>query len=324
MLVATLDLSKAHATEATRRHNHPVFKPYWDLGRRILSGEAANVATAGAVRFASGRDHDGRRPDGLFPRRLRQPRTHDAAHRRGRRQSRGCRGLSRNWPSPAQLPDDITRADATVLHDALARSSIGGAETQNHRCLRNASRRGRQTLELGVRGGTRGQSAHSLRPDGRGSSGPVRGRRRVRSPCGSGSKECRLSSPSGPMRDGTRSGSWRRCAERNCSSTSPMMGIHPRRPRCDARSSGSSLRRSARSAPLSTRRIPRASHARASQPTEAPASGRISMDTGRSRRATSKSSPNTPPAASCQPGAGRRSSTRSGPCRSRIHTSGDL
>jgi predicted amidohydrolase len=44
MLVATLDLSKAHAAEATRRHNHPVFKPYWDLGRQILSGETANVA----------------------------------------------------------------------------------------------------------------------------------------------------------------------------------------------------------------------------------------------------------------------------------------
>jgi len=44
MLVATLDLSKAHGTEAKRRHNHPVFKPYWDLGRRLLQGEKGNVA----------------------------------------------------------------------------------------------------------------------------------------------------------------------------------------------------------------------------------------------------------------------------------------
>jgi predicted amidohydrolase len=44
MLVATLDLSKADGAEARRRHNHPVFKPYWDLGRRLLQGEAASVA----------------------------------------------------------------------------------------------------------------------------------------------------------------------------------------------------------------------------------------------------------------------------------------
>jgi predicted amidohydrolase len=43
MLVATLDLSKAHAAEARRRHNHPVFKPYWDLGRRISQGESAHI-----------------------------------------------------------------------------------------------------------------------------------------------------------------------------------------------------------------------------------------------------------------------------------------
>ncbi len=44
MLVATLDLSKADSAEARRRHNHPVFKPSWDLGRRTLQGEKANVA----------------------------------------------------------------------------------------------------------------------------------------------------------------------------------------------------------------------------------------------------------------------------------------
>jgi len=43
-LVATLDLSKAHGAEARRRHNHPVFKPYWDLGRRLLQGERDSVS----------------------------------------------------------------------------------------------------------------------------------------------------------------------------------------------------------------------------------------------------------------------------------------
>jgi predicted amidohydrolase len=44
MLVATLDLSKAHGAEARRRHNHPVFQPYWSLGQRLLSGETASVS----------------------------------------------------------------------------------------------------------------------------------------------------------------------------------------------------------------------------------------------------------------------------------------
>jgi predicted amidohydrolase len=43
ILVATLDMSEAHAAEARRRHNHPVFKPYWDLGKRILQGERAHI-----------------------------------------------------------------------------------------------------------------------------------------------------------------------------------------------------------------------------------------------------------------------------------------
>jgi predicted amidohydrolase len=43
MLVATLDLSQAHGSGARRRHNHPVFKPYWDLGRRLLQGETADI-----------------------------------------------------------------------------------------------------------------------------------------------------------------------------------------------------------------------------------------------------------------------------------------
>lgn len=44
MLVATLDLSQAHGAEAKRRYDHPVFKPYWDLGRRLLQGEKADIA----------------------------------------------------------------------------------------------------------------------------------------------------------------------------------------------------------------------------------------------------------------------------------------
>jgi predicted amidohydrolase len=44
MLVAALDLSEVHGAEARRRHNHPVFKPYWDLGKRLLSGETAKVS----------------------------------------------------------------------------------------------------------------------------------------------------------------------------------------------------------------------------------------------------------------------------------------
>ena len=66
MLVATLDLSKAHAVEAGRRHNHPVFKPYWDLGRRILQGEKADVPLPQPYTSPQVRDHDGRRSDGLF------------------------------------------------------------------------------------------------------------------------------------------------------------------------------------------------------------------------------------------------------------------
>lgn len=44
ILIAALDLSKAHAAEAERRYNHPVFKSYWDLGRRILQGERADIS----------------------------------------------------------------------------------------------------------------------------------------------------------------------------------------------------------------------------------------------------------------------------------------
>jgi predicted amidohydrolase len=44
MLVATLDPAQADAAEAHRRHHHPVFQPYWDLGRRLLLGETAQVA----------------------------------------------------------------------------------------------------------------------------------------------------------------------------------------------------------------------------------------------------------------------------------------
>lgn len=43
MLVATLDLQRATAAEAKRRQTHPAFQPFWELGQRILSGEAAEI-----------------------------------------------------------------------------------------------------------------------------------------------------------------------------------------------------------------------------------------------------------------------------------------
>ena len=120
MLVATLDLSKAHAAEAVRRHNHPVFQPYWDLGRRLLQGEKADVSlpepytspgveiTIAAAQMACSRDvpvnlermaaliceAGGRRVDVVvFP----------------------------ELAVTGAIADDVVRADATILQDALAR-----------------------------------------------------------------------------------------------------------------------------------------------------------------------------------------------------------
>lgn len=68
LLVATLDLTKADAAEAKLRYNHPVFKPFWDLGREILSGDRVEMPesapltvrpvpiTIAAVQMACSRD----------------------------------------------------------------------------------------------------------------------------------------------------------------------------------------------------------------------------------------------------------------------------
>jgi len=128
MLIATLDLSKADSAEARRRHNHPVFKPYWDLGRRILQGEKANVAlpepytspqaeiTIAAAQMACSRDVSANleRMARLIG---------DAACRRADVVA---------FPELAVtgvVADDVAGADATVLREALTRSQ---AQAQRH------------------------------------------------------------------------------------------------------------------------------------------------------------------------------------------------
>ncbi len=322
MLMATLDLSKARATEATRRHNHPVFKPYWDLGRRILSGEAGSAGlpepyaspqveiAMAAAQMACSRDV--------------------SANLERMTQLIGEAGGNHAdvvvFPELAvtgAIADDVIRADAVIHRDVLARVQ---SEAQKHRI----------TVVLGmphVEGARRWNSAFAVGPEGnlltRYDQMVVDRRDLFEEGADTKAMWFRVKGVPAVVTIGSDA-RWNEIGElaavrgRNCSSTSPMMRMDPKLPHCSARSSGSSLRRSARSAPLSTRPIPRASHAPASQPTEAPASGRTSMGTGKSRRITSRSSPNTLPAASCRRGARRRSFMRSEPCRSRIRISGDL
>ena len=129
MLVATLDLSKAHGAEARRRHNHPVFKPYWDLGRRILLGETADIVppeplvspqveiTIAASQMACSRDVTANL-------------------------ERMARLISEAGGNHADvvvfselavtgaITDDVVRADAVVLRDALGKIQ---SEAQRHR-----------------------------------------------------------------------------------------------------------------------------------------------------------------------------------------------
>jgi predicted amidohydrolase len=119
MLVTTLDLSLANGTEARRRHNHPVFKPYWDLGRRILQGEQADIAlpkpytspqveiTIAAAQMACSR---------VIPANL-------------ERMARLISQAAENRADVVVFPElavtgaidsDVTSADAAVLRDALA------------------------------------------------------------------------------------------------------------------------------------------------------------------------------------------------------------
>lgn len=45
LVVATLDLAAATRAEAIRRRDHPAFRAWWDVGLRILRGEAVDVPT---------------------------------------------------------------------------------------------------------------------------------------------------------------------------------------------------------------------------------------------------------------------------------------
>jgi predicted amidohydrolase len=155
MLVATLDLSKAHGSEARRRHNHPVFKPYWDLGRRILQGESASISrpepyvspqveiTIAAAQMACSRDVTANleRMAGLIG------------------EAAASRADVVAFPELAvtgAMASDITGVDATVLREALTR-----IQAQAERC--------RITVVFGmphVEGATRKNSAFVAGPDG--------------------------------------------------------------------------------------------------------------------------------------------------------------
>ncbi len=155
MLVATLDLSKAHGAEAKRRHNHPVFKPYWDLGRRILQGESADISrpqpyvspqveiTVAAAQMACSRDVTANLE------RMAQLISEAA----------GNRADIVVFPELAvtgAMANDITRVDAAVLREALTRIQ---AQAQRHR----------MTIVFGmphVEGATRKNSAFVVGPDG--------------------------------------------------------------------------------------------------------------------------------------------------------------
>jgi predicted amidohydrolase len=155
MLVAPLDLSQAHGAEARRRHNHPVFKPYWDLGRRILQGEKADIAlpepyvapqveiTIAAAQMACSRD--------VTVNLESMARLIGAAA--------GRRADLVAFPELAvtgAMTNDVTGADATVLREALTRIQ---AEAQRHRI----------TVVFGmphVQGATRTNSAFVVGPEG--------------------------------------------------------------------------------------------------------------------------------------------------------------
>ena len=156
MLVATLDLSLADGAEARRRHNHPVFKPYWDMGRRLLEGEKANVPlpepytcpqveiTMAAAQMASSRD---------IPANL-ECMTRligDAA------ENRADVVVFPELAVTGAIAGDITGADAGILPDALAKIQ---SQAQKHRI----------TVVFGmphVEGTKRWNSAFAVGPDGK-------------------------------------------------------------------------------------------------------------------------------------------------------------
>jgi predicted amidohydrolase len=155
MLVTTLDLSQAHSTEARRRHNHPVFKPYWDLGRRILQGEKASIAlpepyvspqvdvTVAAAQMACSRDVTAN--------------LESMARLIG--EAAGRRADLVAFPELAVTgakAEDVAGASATVLRDALTRIQ---AQAERHRI----------TVVFGmphIDGATRKNSAFVVGPEG--------------------------------------------------------------------------------------------------------------------------------------------------------------
>jgi predicted amidohydrolase len=155
MLVATLDLSLAHGAEARRRHNHPVLKPYWDLGKRILSGETAKVPlpepfvcpqveiTIAAAQMACCRD---------VPANLER-----MARLIGEAADRRADVVA--FPELAvtgAVANDIAGADATVLREALTK-------------IRTEAQRHRIAVVFGmphVEGAKRRNSAFAVGPDG--------------------------------------------------------------------------------------------------------------------------------------------------------------
>jgi predicted amidohydrolase len=155
MLVATLDLSQAHGAEAKRRHHHPVFKPYWDLGGRILQGESTRVSrpepyvspqveiTMAAAQMACSRD---------VPANLeRMARLIDAAA-----DQRADVVAFPELAVTGAIAGDITGAKGVVLREALTR-------------VQAQAQRRRITVVFGmpyVAGATRRNSAFVVGPDG--------------------------------------------------------------------------------------------------------------------------------------------------------------
>jgi len=156
MLVATLDLSLANGIEARRRHNHPAFKPYWDLGRRLLQGEKVNVPltepytcpqveiTIAAAQMACSRD---------IPANL-------------ERMARLIGEAAENRADVVVFPElavtgaiagDVSGADAAVLRDALAK-------------IQSQAREHRITVVFGmphIEGAKRWNSAFAVGADGK-------------------------------------------------------------------------------------------------------------------------------------------------------------
>jgi len=155
MLVATLDLSQAHGREARRRHSHPAFQAYWDLGRRILSGETAKVplrepyaapqveVAIAAAQMACSRD---------VPANLEHVTRLIA-------EAAGNRADVVAFPELAvtgAMPEDIAGVEAAILHEALTKIQ---SEAQRHKI----------TVVFGmphVEGATRRNCAFVVGPDG--------------------------------------------------------------------------------------------------------------------------------------------------------------